>query len=231
MRIDRRAFLDTAIGLSGLNSLRAAPAVQQPTADHVHRELVQGNLRFASGRARHPHSSPAWVRRTSRFGQHPHAAVLCCSDSRVAPEILFDQGIGDLFTVRVAGNVVNEDELASIEYAVEHLSVPLCVVLGHSNCGAVTAVVEGETLPVEIDHLVVHIREAHEQTKQRFPNLPHRELIKATVRANVVRAMEGLLAGPWVLRDRVARGTLRVEGGTYDLETGRVSWINPNQAR
>jgi carbonic anhydrase len=228
MQISRRAFLDAAAGLGGLTSLLAAPAVQPPTADQVHRELVQGNLRFASGHARHPHSSPARVRRTSRLGQHPHAAVLCCSDSRVAPEILFDQGIGDLFTVRVAGNVVNEDELASIEYAVEHLSVPLCVVLGHSSCGAVTAVVEGETLPVELDHLVVHIREAHEQTKQRFPNLPRQELIKTTVRANVVRAMEGLRSGPQVLRDRVERGILRIEGGVYDLDTGRVSWINPN---
>jgi carbonic anhydrase len=227
MRITRRTFLDTAIGMSAVSSLWAG-AVRQPTADQAHRELAQGNLRFATGHARHPHSSPAWVRKTGRFGQHPHAAVLCCSDSRVAPEILFDQGIGDLFTVRVAGNVANEDELASIEYAVEHLGVPLCVVLGHSNCGAVTAVVEGETLPVEIEHLVVHIRKAHEQTKQRSPKLTHQGLIEATVRANVARAVEGLCAGPRVLRDRVARGTLRVEGGVYALETGRVSWISPN---
>jgi carbonic anhydrase len=145
----------------------------------------------------------------------------------VAPEILFDQGIGDLFTVRVAGNVANEDEVASMEYAVEHLNVPLCVVLGHSNCGGVTAVVEGATLPAEIGHLVLHIREAHEQTKQRFPNLTHQGLIAATVRANVVSAVKGL-HGTRVFRDRVARGTLRVEGGVYDLETGRISWISPN---
>ena len=227
MRIDRRAFLDTALGLCGINSLHAAAAARQVTADNVHTELVKGNLRFASGRARHPHSSPMWVKRTSRLGQHPHATVLCCSDSRVTPEILFDQGIGDLFTVRVAGNVVNEDELASIEYAVEHLNVPLCVVLGHSSCGAVTAVVESESMPPEIDHLVVHIREAHEEVKQKHANLSHADLIAAVVRGNVVRAVESLRAGPASLRDRIARGALRVEGGIYHLETGRVSWIAP----
>jgi carbonic anhydrase len=126
MQTTRRSFLDAAIGTTAVSTLWAGSA-QQLNADQAHRELAHGNVRFATGHARHPHSSPAWVRKRSRFGQHPHAAVLCCSDSRVAPEILFDQGIGDLFTVRVAGNVVNEDELASMEYAVEHLGVPLCV--------------------------------------------------------------------------------------------------------
>ena len=224
MRLTRRMFLDTAAGLGALASLRAAPTERRLTPDEVHRELVQGNLRFASGHPRHPHASLAWVR-TTAAGQHPHAVVLCCSDSRVVPEILFDVGIGDLFTVRVAGNVANEDEVASIEYAAEHLHVPLCVVLGHSNCGAVAAVVKGEAMPAELEHLVVHIREAHRRAKEKPSKAGPTDLTQATVRENVIGAMNGLIHGPKILRGPIARGDLRVEGAIYDLATGRVSWI------
>ena len=99
------------------------------------------------------------MRKRGRFGQHPHAAVLAALTREWRPEILFEQGIGNLFTVRVADSVANEDEQAWIEYAVDHVGVPLCcVVLGYSNCGVATAVVEGDNLPVEIEHLVGHIR-------------------------------------------------------------------------
>ena len=91
------------------------------------RELVEGNRRFVAGHPVHPNSSLARAKKVGKEGQHPHSAVLCCADSRVPPEILFDQGIGDLFVIRVAGNVANGDETGSIEYAVEHLGVTLCV--------------------------------------------------------------------------------------------------------
>jgi carbonic anhydrase len=150
---------------------------------------------------------------------------LCCSDSRVVPEILFDQGIGDLFTIRVAGNVANEDEVGSIEYGVEHLAVPLCVVLGHTSCGAVTAVVKGEELPTEIAHLVAPIRIAHEKARAFYPGLKEQAMIRATVRVNVRHTVATLVNGPKVIDERVKSGRLRIEGAVYDLETGRVSWV------
>jgi carbonic anhydrase len=224
MAFTRRTFLQLSF-LGGVSCAVARPKEQGLTADQVHRELVEGNRRFASGRSRHPHSSLSWVKRTGRQGQHPHAVVLCCSDSRVVPEILFDQGIGDLFTVRVAGNVANEDEVGSIEYGVEHLGIPLCVVLGHSSCGAVTAVIKGEELPEEIAHLVSPIRQAHERAKVLYPELKEHAMIRATVRLNVQDAVAALRKGPKVIDERIKAGRLRIEGAVYDLETGRVSWV------
>jgi len=105
------------------------------------RRLVEGNERFVAGRQRHPHEGMAW-RESLVEDQWPFACVLGCADSRVPPELIFDQGLGDVFTVRTAGEVLDESIIGSIEYAVEHLGVPLVVVLGHESCGAVTAAVE-----------------------------------------------------------------------------------------
>jgi carbonic anhydrase len=224
MVFTRRTLLQMSLG-AGISRAVAGPKTQALTADQIHRELVEGNRRFASGHSRHPHSSLSWAKRAGRLGQHPHAVVLCCSDSRVVPEILFDQGIGDLFTIRVAGNVANEDEVGSIEYGVEHLAVPLCVVLGHTSCGAVTAVVKCEELPIEISHLVSPIRTAHEKAKALYPGLKEQSMIQATVRLTVLDTVATLRKGPKVLDERIKTGSLRIEGGVYDLETGRVSWM------
>lgn len=198
------------------------------SAGAVLEDLKQGNARFASDHPRHPHGKSAWVRKTSREGQHPAAAVLCCSDSRVPPEILFDQGIGDLFTIRVAGNAGNEDEIASIEYAVEHLHVPVCVVLGHSSCGAVTAVVKGDKLPVEIQHLVAHIGEAFDGVKARQSGLDEKALIEATVEANVFQAMHDLVSHGPIIREHIHGGQLKLVGAIYHIDTGKVSWLGPH---
>ena len=224
MVLTRRTLLQLGFG-AGVSRAMAGPKPQALTADQVHRELVDGNRRFASGHPRHPHSSLSWAKRTGRLGQHPHAVVLCCSDSRVVPEILFDQGIGDLFTVRVAGNVANEDEVGSIEYGVEHLAVPLCIVLGHTSCGAVTAVVRGEKLPTEIAHLVAPIRIAFEKVKALHPELKEQAMIRSTVRLTVLDTVATLMNGPKILDERIKAGQLRIEGGVYDIETGRVSWV------
>ncbi len=217
----------------GLGALLVAPALLRAdkapprplSPDQAHRELVEGNRCFVEGRSRHPHASPARVRRTSREGQHPHAVVLCCSDSRVAPEIVFDVGLGDLFVVRVAGNVANEDEIASIEYAVEHLGVPLCLVLGHTNCGAVEAVVSGEHLPVEIEHMTAPIRRVVEMVRAARPDLDQHGLIQEAVPRNTLRARETIKSSATLIAERVEKATLRVEAAVYDLETGRVGWL------
>ena len=118
----------------------ATPAASGISADEAMRVLKEGNARYVEGKLQHPHQDRARRALTAAQGQHPLATVLTCSDSRAPAEIIFDQGIGDIFVVRVAGNVAATDEIGSIEYAVDHLAVPLVVVLGHSQCGAVTAV-------------------------------------------------------------------------------------------
>ena len=221
MAYSRRDFLvfGAAAGIAS-----AAGPEQAVKPEQAHKELVDGNRRFSSGHPRHPHSSVAWAKQTAR-GQHPHALVLCCSDSCVSPEILFDQGIGDLFVVRVAGNVANEDEVASIEYAVEHLNVPLCVVLGHSNCGAVTAVVEGKKLPDAIAHLVISIQSAYKHAKAQHPGVSEQEMIQATVRSNVIETMASIAHSAKLIDERLKMGRFHVEGGVYNLATGRVEWV------
>ena len=119
--------------------------------------LKAGNARFVSG-ALAPKDDYATLREQLSTGQHPFAVVLCCSDSRVAPEIIFDQKLGDLFVIRNAGNIVDEEVLGSIEYAVEHLVTPLVVVMGHASCGAVTATCQGGDLPGHILDLAKRIK-------------------------------------------------------------------------
>lgn len=226
--MDRRRFLLTAAaGLSAAApTTPAAEKLQSP--DAVLQALREGNRRFAANHARHPHSGMLRVRQTWKNGQHPQAVVLCCSDSRVVPELLFDQGIGDLFAVRVAGNVANEDEVASIEYAVEHLHVGVCVVLGHYECGAVTAVVQGGHLPAELEHLVAHIRTAESTVQHDSPALRDKPLIEATVRANVWQSIHDLFAQGAPIREQVRLNRLKVVGAVYRIADGRVDWMGPH---
>ncbi len=130
---------------------------QHYTAEEALALLKEGNERFVTGQLK-PKNLSAEDRQRLLEGQHPYAVILCCSDSRVAPELLFDSGLGELFVIRNAGNVVDEAVLGSIEYATEHLGTPLVVVLGHTCCGAVTATCEGGELPGNIQALAKRIR-------------------------------------------------------------------------
>ncbi len=125
----------------------------------------------------------------------------------------------------MAGNVANRDELASVEYAVEHLGTPLCLVLGHSSCGAVSAVVSEEHLPAEINRLCSQIRHAMDRARAASPLLDRDSLIAATVRMNVLESMERLLNGGPLLHERVRAGRLRLAGAIYQIDTGRVVWL------
>jgi carbonic anhydrase len=144
----------------------------------------------------------------------------CELDSRVPPEIIFDEGLGDIFDVRVAGNVAGDDETASLEYAAEHLHVPLVVVMGHTHCGAVSAALEGGTLPGKLPNLLAAIRPAVDQSAHE----PGDRLDNA-VRDNVVHVVEQLRASKPVLSELVAEGKLRIVGAVYSLETGKVEWL------
>ena len=154
--------------------------------------------------------------------QHPFAIVLGCADSRVPPEIAFDQGLGDLFVVREAGNVIDDHSLGSIEYAVDHLAVRLIVVLGHQRCGAVKAAKETiaakTEAPAHIQSLVTAIQPAVEETTRGDLN--------ATIEANVKNVAQALRSSTPVLKPKVDSGELKVVGAYYSLDTGTVAFMD-----
>jgi carbonic anhydrase len=178
------------------------------TAEEVLQELLAGNRRYAAGAAIRPHCDPH-RRCDCCSGQDPGTVVVTCSDSRVPPELIFDQGLGDLFVVRTAGHVLGAAAMGSIQYAAEHLSVPLVLVLGHTSCGAVTAAVEDAHPDGDLGLTIEQIRPAVAQARRQGGDLLA-ESIKAQVRITAERI-------------RVAVSGPRVVGAIYDLATGVVS--------
>lgn len=183
--------------------------------------LLRGNERFVAGSLLANHQSADW-RKGLVGDQHPFATILSCSDSRVPPELLFDAGFGDLFVNRVAGNIVDTDNLGSIEYAVDHLHTPLVLVMGHDGCGAVTAALGSKSEQIkeakEIQTLLSHILPA---LKGIDPKLSTKERIALGVEANVRRSVQMLLNSS-DLKEKIDGGHLRIVGGVYELETGKV---------
>ena len=194
-------------------------------------QLAQGNNRWVTGNTTHPNTTAARVADTAANGQHPIATVLACSDSRVPVEMVFDQGVGDVFTIRVAGNVADTDEIASIEYGVEHLGTPVLVVLGHTGCGAVTAVCSGAELHGSIPELLSEVKEVVDEERGRFLGTSANvDLIAHCVRANVYRSMADILRRSPGVRDRVQQGKTKLVGAIYDLATGKVQQIGQHPA-
>jgi carbonic anhydrase len=189
------------------------------------RLLQEGNLRYVAGKSIHPNTNPARREATVKDGQHPIASILSCSDSRVPVETVFDQGIGDIFVIRVAGNVCNVDEAGSIEYGAEHLGTPLLIVLGHTQCGAVTAVATNAELHGNIVPLVAGIRPAVAKAQKEHPDLHGNDLVPAAIEANVWQAIDDLFKNSPIVRTRVKEGKLKVIGAEYDLETGKIRWL------
>lgn len=237
--LSRRNFVKaaTAVVASILGALRITAAEPhasagrsmsaRPGPDEALRELLAGNERFANGRPNSPRRSPADFRQLSE-AQHPFATIVGCADSRVAAEILFDVGKGDVFIVRVAGNVVNGAGAivkGSIEYAVAELNVPLIMVLGHSNCGAVKAAMAHidakDSLPGSINDLVELIKPAVVACKGE----PGNSLDNA-IRKNVQIGVEKLKALEPIIAPAVKAGKLKIVGGVYDLRTGKVTMIS-----
>jgi len=192
---------------------------QQLDAEQALAVLLNGNRRYVAGEAQHPHQS-ATRRGEVLAGQHPLAAVLTCSDSRVPAEILFDQGIGDIFVIRTAGHVVDDAALGSIEYAAEHLHVPVVVVLGHQRCGAVAATVSGGEAPGHIASIVRLIRPA----MVRALGQPG-DMVDNVVRAHILEVVSQLRSAPPILSHLVHEGHMQVVGAYYSLQTGEVSLL------
>lgn len=199
-------------------------ADQLPSADEVIAILEKGNQRFAAGKPEYPHEGAARRAETSA-GQHPIATVISCSDSRVPPELVFDEGIGDLFVIRVIGNIGSVDETGSAEYGVEHLETPLLVILGHTHCGAVTAAVTHTEVHGSIPPLLAHINPSVRTAKHDHPNLKGDELIAEAVKTNVFHSIQELFNRSRIIRHRIGSGKLKVVGAIYDIQSGKVDWL------
>jgi len=205
-------------------ALAADPAhPEQPTvapAEAVSK-LKEGNGRYTSGNLEHPGQTTERRAELAK-DQHPFAVILSCSDSRVPPEIVFDQGLGDLFVVRVAGNVIDDHGLGSIEYAVDHLGTRLIVVLGHQSCGAVKAAKETVAAkgkaPGHIQSLVTAIKPVVEATAK--------DDLDTTIKANVKHVAQALRSSTPILKAKVDSGNVQVIGGYYSLDTGAVSLLD-----
>ena len=200
-----------AAGLSAI-----APDVLSP--DTALQALLDGNQRFVQRIPQYPDQTKARLKEVA-LAQKPFATVLSCADSRVPPEILFDQGIGDIFDVRIAGNIATPEALGSIEYAVELLESPLLMVLGHERCGAVTAAVQNEPLPGDIGTFVTAILPALDDVKDQSGNP-----VDNAVVANVHYQIAQLKRSP-LLMARLQSGKFQIVGARYDLDTGQVTLI------
>jgi carbonic anhydrase len=210
----------------GGNSMAHAWDADSPSPEHALLRLIQGNRRFREAKA--PSSARAWSPRLASEGQRPFAIVLGCSDSRTPVEILFDQGFGDLFVVRIAGNIVAPSVVGSIEFAAAQFGSSLVVVMGHTHCGAVAATVkaietgrgpESRNIQSITDRIAPHIEGLVR------PGDPERVLHEA-VRANVRASADHLRHGSRILEELVGTGRVAVVGAEYDLGTGAVDFFD-----
>lgn len=196
-----------------------------PTADQALRFLVEGNARWASGTPTSPNIDATRRARLAEQGQHPFAIVLTCADSRVPAERLFDRGVGDIFTVRVAGNIAGNSETGTIDYAVEHLKSPVLVVMGHTKCGAVSAACSKAEAHGRLADLLHAISPAVDRTQLTNPGLQGPELAAAAVRENVWQSIFDLVKGSDVVRAKLNSRELTVVGAVYDIASGKVEFM------
>jgi carbonic anhydrase len=232
--ISRRSLLKSGVGVIGAgtvvgwvgNALTPTGVAAEPTAtnpdltpDQALQKLVDGNNRFVERRRLHPNQTPERLVEVAE-GQRPFAAILGCADSRVPTEVIFDQGLGDIFVVRVAGNIATTEEVASQEFGTLVLGAKVLMVLGHAGCGAVKAAITGGEFPGLIGSLVQAISPAVDasagQSGDRLEN---------AIKANVLLQMRRLQVSP-VISKLVEENKLTLVGGYYDLNTGKVSLIS-----
>lgn len=230
--IGRRDLLKI-LGVGGISIMTASLGIPQNAAADTHRpsivpletpdaaltRLMAGNQRFVSGQTQHPQQSINRIQELAQ-SQNPFVIILGCADSRVPGEVVFDQGLGNIFDIRVAGNIVTPEVVGSIEYAVAYLKTPLLVVLGHERCGAVSTAVQGGEFAGSIPSLVEAIAPAVARVKGRAGNM-----IENVVVANVQYQVEKLQQSSLVIQEAVRAGKLKVVGGRYDLDEGKVTLV------
>jgi carbonic anhydrase len=196
-----------------------AEELSEITPDGALKKLMQGNQRYIEQKRTFPDQARSRIVEVAQ-GQHPFATILACSDSRVTPEIIFDQGLGDLFDIRVAGNFLDDVVLGNMEYAVLELGVPLLVILGHERCGAVKAALDGKALPGHLSTLVEAIKPAVDATKNQSGDAWDNAVI-----TNVKMNVNKLKSASPILAEAMKAGKLKVVGGRYDLDSGKVEII------
>jgi carbonic anhydrase len=187
--------------------------------------LSEGNARWVQNSTQNPSQEPARRERVAAEGQHPFVTVLSCADSRVPVERLFDRGVGEVFTVRVAGVVGGDSEVGTIEYGVGHLKTPLLVVMGHSKCGAVAAASQGVKVGGKVDGILARIDPAVERARRSNPGVEGDALVEAAVRENVWQTVFNLFKDSPTIRSATASGKLQVVGAVYDIASGRVDFM------
>lgn len=222
-----KSFISVLLFL-GLGYTLHLTAQESINADQALAMLKAGNERFVNGQATYRHLDAARRTETSTKGQHPYVTILGCSDSRVPVEPIFDAGIGELFIIRVAGNVVNTDEAGSIEYGTEHLHTPLMVVLGHTQCGAVTAVAKNSEVHGNIPKLVENISPAVAKAKHNHGAEVTDKVIAASIENNIFQSIEDLIEQSPMVAGLVKEGKLTIVGALYNIETGKVEWLGPH---
>ena len=200
-----------------------------PAAEALER-LREGNRRFVAEQ-REDAAAGRIRRREVAAAQEPFAIILGCSDSRVPAEIVFDQGLGDLFVIRVAGNIVAPSQIGSVEFAIERFHVRLVIVLGHTQCGAILATIEELRRPTaarsrNLRSIVSRIRPAVSKLVLSRPPLAHDALVHSAVRANIRASSDHLRRGSPVLEEAIGENGLLVVGAEYSLETGEVDFFD-----
>ncbi len=208
------------------------PFEGKPTPDEAIALLKKGNQRFVHGEPAHPHLNLARLIQagSENQGDHAYATVISCSDSRVPVEAIFDAGIMDIFVIRVAGNVCDVDERGSIEYGLAHVHTPVLVVLGHTQCGAVTAVTQavlghGHKLERNIPPLVDNIIPAVKKAMADHPDVKGTDIIPMAIEENIWTGIEELFMESPATRNLVANGQVKVVGAIYDVGEGTIQWL------
>ena len=188
-------------------------------AEQALAKLLSGNEKYLSGSIT-PNVEASLRTDLATNGQHPYAIVLTCSDSRVPAELIFDSSLGDIFVIRTAGNVVSDFEIGSVEYAAEHLGSPLVFVLGHTNCGAVTAAVEGGDAGGKIQSIVNEI----EPSVQKAKDADAEDVLSKAIEINVMNSVDKILSSD-IINELMEEDKVEVVGGVYDINTGAITII------
>lgn len=195
------------------------------TADQAMRLLTTGNSRWVAEQCMNPNDQRSRRAELAAGGQHPYATILTCADSRLPAERIFDCGVGDIFVIRVAGNIMGVSETGTIEYGTEHLKTPLLVVMGHTSCGAVKAACTHAEVGGSIASLVRNIEPAVQRAEQIHPGVTGEALVNDAVRENVWQSIFDLLMSSEIARNLTREGELKIVGAVCDISTGKVEFL------